>query len=347
MILSDRIGQRDLAQLCLRLATALESGVEARRVFTREATGRAPAAVRMQLERVREAVATGYSLQDALALTGNFFPPFFHEMVAVGEQTGHAAEIFRHLAEHYDHQVRLKRAFLQAITWPMVQLAAALGIVAILIWVMGFINARNPRGQPIDILGFGLIGTPGLLRYAALLAGVALVLVALYECTRRGMFWTGPIERAVLRVPVLGPALRTLALARLAWSLQLTYGVGMDLQRALELSLRSTQNRYYTDHCEDVVRSMRRGQQISEALAATGVFPPEFLDAIEVGETSGRLPETMATLSAQYQDRAQRALESLGVVAGFLVWAAVAALITLLIFRIFSFYISQLEQAMR
>lgn len=346
MFFSARIGQRDLAGLCLRLATALESGVETRRVFTREATGRTSAAMRAQLEKVREAVGGGYSLQDALARTGDYFPPFFHEMVAVGEQTGHAAETFRQLAEHYDHQVRLRRAFLQSITWPMVQLAAALGIVGIVIWVMGFIQGRDQRGQPIDILGFGLIGTPGVIKYAAILASVGLVLMLLYEATRRGMFWTAPVEKAAMHLPVLGPALQTLALARLAWSLQLTYGVGMELKRALELSLRSTQNRYYTDHCEDVVQSMRRGQTISEALATTGVFPPEFLDAIEVGETSGRLPETMATLSSQYQDRAQRALESLGVVAGFMVWAAVAALIVLLILRIFSFYISQIQQAL-
>ena len=212
-------------------------------------------ALRAQLEKVREAVGGGFSLQDALARTDNFFPRFFHEMVAVGEQTGHAAEIFRHLAEHYDHQVRLKRAFLQSITWPMVQLAAALGIVGLVIWVTGFINGRDKFGKPIDILGFGLIGTPGLLVYLAVLATIAVAGMALYQATRRGMFWTGPVERGVLRIPVLGQALRTLALARLAWSLHLTYGVGMDLQRALELSLRSTQNRYYTDHCEEVVRS--------------------------------------------------------------------------------------------
>lgn len=343
MIFSARIGQRDLAGLCLRLATALESGVETRRVFTRESAGRAPAALRAQLEVVRQAVSRGYSLQDALALTGDYFPPFFHEMVAVGEQTGHAAETFRHLAEHYDHQVRLRRAFLQSITWPMVQLAAALGIVGILIVVMGFINDRNAR-EPIDILGLGLIGTAGLVKYAAILAAIALVLLVIYEATRRGMFWTGPIQRAMLHIPMLGPALRTLALARLAWSLQLTYGVGMDLQRALDQSLRSTQNRFYTDHCEQVVRCVRQGQPIAESLAGTGVFPAEFLDAIEVGETSGRLSETMATLASQYQDRAQRALENLGVVAGFAVWAAVAALIAVLIFRIFGFYIGQIEK---
>jgi type IV pilus assembly protein PilC len=346
MIFTDRIGQRDLASLCMRLATSLESGIELRRIFSREASGRAPTSVRTQLEKVRVAIGQGYSLHDALALTGTFFPSFFHEMINVGEQTGHSAEVFRHLADHYDRQVRLRRSFLQSITWPMVQLAAAIGIVGLVIWIMGFIGGRDLRGQPIDILGFGLIGTPGLIKYFALIGIALLACVVLYQATRRGIFWTRPIELVALKLPVLGKALQTLALSRFAWSLQLTYGVGMDLQKALALSLKSMQSRYYTDRYEQVADSLRRGQEIHESLGETGVFPAEFLDAIEVGEKSGRLPETMAVLTEQYQDRAQKALDALGVVAGFAVWAAVAALIILLIFRIFNFYIAQLHNAL-
>src|ERR1043166_4773121 len=106
MLLSPRIGQASLAELCHRLATSLESGIELRRVFAREATGRSPAAVRRRLDTIRRAVDQGSSLHDALAERGSYFPSFFREMVDVGEQTGHSAEVFRHLADHYDRQLR-------------------------------------------------------------------------------------------------------------------------------------------------------------------------------------------------------------------------------------------------
>ena len=334
-----RIRQYELAELCHRLAVSLESGIELRKVFARESTGRSSAKVRNRLEIISRAVARGSSLHDAVAETGVFFPPFFRAMVEVGEQTGHSAEIFRHLSEHYERQLQLRRMFLQSITMPMIQLSAALGIIGLMIWLMGFIN--------VDVLGFGLMGTPGLIRYAGCVTVVVLILAFVVEANRRGVFWTRPIEYGVLKVPVLGGALQTLALSRLAWSLQLTYGVGMDLQRALDMSLRSMQNRYYTDRCEDVVRSLRRGQEISEALASTGAFPNDFLDALEVGEKSGRLPETMATLSNQYQDRAQRALATLTTLAGFAVWAIVATIIIFFIWRIFSFYLGVLNNALK
>jgi type II secretory pathway component PulF len=347
MIFSARIGQLDLANLCRRLATALESGVDARRVFAREATGGASGRMRHELEQVSRAVAQGESLNDALALTGDYFPPLFLEMVLVGEQTGHTAEVFKHLAEHYENQVKLRRTFLASVTMPMIQLTAALGIVGILIWIMGMIGVKDLTGKPVDMLGFGLMGTRGLLIYVGILATVAIVLYLTWQAMRRGMFWTRPLQYLILRVPVLGRALEVLALARLAWSLHLTFGTGMDTLKALPLCLRSMQNARYTDRIDEVVRNIRQGQEVSEVLAATGAFPPDFLDALEVGERSGRLPETMALLSEQYTDQAQRAMATLTVVAGFLVWAMVAALIVLLIFRIFNWYLGNINAALK
>jgi type II secretory pathway component PulF len=142
---------------------------------------------------------------------------------------------------------------------------------------------------------------------------------------------------------LIGRTLQVLSLARLSWALELTYGSGMDLRRALPLALKTMQNAYYTDHIDQVSASIRRGEEIHEALAATGVFPPDFLDALAVGETSGRLTETLSNLSEQYQDQARRALQALTQIAGFAVWAFVASLIVVVIFRIARVYIGQIE----
>jgi type IV pilus assembly protein PilC len=347
MIFSDRIGQLDLANLSRRISTGLEGGVEARRVFAREAEGRSSRSVRRRMGEISIAVGRGSSIYDAVEATGSFFPQLFREMVQVGEQTGHSAEVFDHLAEHYENQVRLRRMFLSNITWPMVQLGAALGVVGMLIWIMGILPpmpvARGKPAQPLDLLGFGLVGEEGLIRYVAILACVFVAFFVLVQAVRRGVFWVRPLQRLVLRLPVIGRTLQVLSLARLSWALELTYGSGMDLLRALPLALKTMQNAYYTDHIFQVSASIRRGEEIHEALAATGVFPPDFLDALDVGETSGRLTETLNNLSEQYQDQARRALQALTQIAGFAVWAFVAALIIVVIFRIARVYIGQIE----
>jgi type II secretory pathway component PulF len=80
-------------------------------------------------------------------------------------------------------------------------------------------------------------------------------------------------------------------------------------------------------------------------LSATGSFPPEFIHAVEVGEDSGRLTESLGIVARQYQDESRRALAMLTQFAGYIVWAAVAFLIILLIFRLAGNYIGAINDA--
>src|SRR5262249_18099969 len=105
MLFSPRMSLKNRAALCRRLATALTVGIDVRKVFAREAENARNGAARKRLTAISEAVAQGESLTQALAETDDYFPPLLHEMIEVGEHTGHLGEIFGQLAEHYDSQV--------------------------------------------------------------------------------------------------------------------------------------------------------------------------------------------------------------------------------------------------
>lgn len=342
MLFSSRIGQKELAQLCRRLATGLEAGLDVRRVWARETSGRMTPALRRAMEDVSAAVGRGETLTDALAETGSFFPGLFLELTAVGEQTGKLAEVLKRLAEHYEHQLKLRRAFLSAIAWPMLQLGAAICVIGALIYLMGALELKTEDGKQIDLLGFGLVGASGVAIYFVVIFALSAAIAVTVQAIRRGMVWTRPVQHLLLHLPVLGRQLQTLSLAQLAWTMHLTFEAGMDLLPALPLCLRSTRNARYTDHIGDVLAAVRSGQEISEAFTETRAFPRDFLDALEVGERSGRLPETMAILSDQYQDQAQRTLAALTVLAGFGVWVIVAMIIIFMIFRLAMFYIGMI-----
>jgi type IV pilus assembly protein PilC len=316
----------------------MEAGLDLRRIWQREASGRSAAELRRRMEQISTDVAKGVSLTEAIATTGDYFPRLFRELVEVGEQSGQLPEVFRHLADHYDQQVSLRRTFLVALTWPAIQLGLVVFIVGFLIWVMGFIG-KITHSEPIDILGFGLVGNSGLALYLLLVGGVAAMAAGAVSAARRGAAWTRPLLRGVMRLPVLGRALTTLALARLAWSLNLTLETDMPLTRALPLALRSTHHAEFIGHTDEIVRSVAAGDELAEAFANTGRFPTDFLEALHVGEQSGRLPETMTVLSRQYQEQAWSALKTLSVVGAFAVAALVALVIIALIFRLFAFYI--------
>ncbi len=345
MIFSPRISLGQLAAMCHRLAISLQAGVDVRTVWAREAE-RARGSMRRRLHAVSQAVDRGESATAALALAGDYFPTLLRELAEVGELTGHQAEVFAQLADHYQNQITLRRVFLASILWPMIQLTLAVLIIGFLIWIMGVIrDATGNRG--VDPLGFGLVGNRGLAIYVAFVAVVVAVAWAAIAAVRRGLVWGRPIQRAVLRLPVLGKALETLALARLAWTMYLTMNAGMPIRRALALSLRSTHNARFIDQIPAIDAEIAQGNSIYEAFRQAGGYPVEFLDSLAVSEESGMLVESMARLSRQYQERARMALAALTTVAGFAVWGVIAAIIIFLIFRLFSFYIGTINDALK
>src|SRR5689334_18322199 len=121
MLFSPRARNQDLAPLCRRLAISLESGIDVRKIFVREAKGRSPLSIRRRMEAISVRAAAGTGIADALDAEGDFFPTLMRELVRVGEQTGRLEEVFRHLAEHYEYQVKMRREFMSAISWPLMQ----------------------------------------------------------------------------------------------------------------------------------------------------------------------------------------------------------------------------------
>ena len=335
---SPRIGIGPLVGLCRRLSTALEAGIDARTVWARE-TERATGRLKSRLLDISDAVNQGTSLTDALASTGDYFPAIFREMAEVGEQTGHIDSVFAQLAEHYQTQVNMRRTFLAAIAWPMTQLILSLLVIGFLIWITGVLN--------VDILRFGLKGNPGLMLYLMILVIVGVSVWLVVRAASRGLVWTRPIQRFVLKIPGVGKPLQTLALSRLAWSMHLTMNTGMDVRRSLKLSLRSTHNARYTDQIPTIDAEIVAGSSIHEAFVVARGYPADFLDTLAVGEQSGKIVESMGILAKQYQDRARMAMAALAILAGFAVWAVIAAFIIVLIFRVFSFYTNAIYDAMK
>ncbi len=292
-----------------------------------------------------DAINGGALLTAAINDTGEFFPSLVRQLVAVGEQTGNLPEVLKQLSEHYDEQLKLRRIFTSTIAWPMIQLGMVLAIVGFLIWVAGVILRIN--GGKVDLLGFGLTGEIGLLIYLLILGAIAGVLdSSSYRAIATGKMWVAPLQHFVTRLPVVGAAVRTMALARFAWTLQLTTATALDVKRVLSLSLSSMRNAMFMSKDQEVQDRIQSGESIHDALTKTGIFPVEFLHAVQVGEESGRLSETMTIIARQQLDAARRAMAALTKVAGYGVWLLVAGLIITLIFRLASVYLGNLNQAL-
>ena len=329
-----------LADLLGRLSVALAAGIDLRRAWAGE-VARAPAAWRPRMEEVARGLAEGSGLAESMGRAGAAFPPLVRGMVAVGDETGHEAETLREIAELLHRTVRAARALRGSLVWPAFQLAVALAVVGFLILIAGFI--RDSGGGAVDVLGIGLTGVGGLLRYVVIVvgllaAGAVALKLAVGNWRRHGF-----VRTVVDRVPIIGAAARAAEAAAWCRAASLASGAGLDARRLVHLSSTAAPGLWLD--ADAIERRLRSGATLEEALRASGRFPRRVLEAVAVGELTGNTAEVLDRLAGQCDEEARHGFEAAARVAGFLAWAAVAALIVTVIFRIFSFYVAAIQDA--
>ncbi|MEN1681922.1 MAG: type II secretion system F family protein [Planctomycetota bacterium] len=346
MLFEKRLNGKPLADLCHRLAISTESGIDVRRTWEREADS-ARGGLRDAFTTVRDGVSRGDTLAESLARTGKRFPRLFLEMTEVGEQTGSLAEVLHRLSDHYQRRHEMNRSLMAGLAWPLMELAAAVFIIGVLIAVLGALDLKRLNGEPIDVLGIGATGSGAVFVYLQLVTAIGLAVGGLIFAARRGVFWVSPLQRLAMDLPSIGPCLQKIALARLTWALHLALNVEMDLRRVVPLVLRATGSDYYTRWSRQITRLVAAGSPLHEAFAAASVFPVHFTDALQVAEESGQIVESMGRLSKQYEQEAQSAMATLSTVFGFLLGGGVMVLVGVMIVRLFQvIYVDAINDAL-
>jgi type II secretory pathway component PulF len=328
MVFANRVSSADLMTGCRYLRVGLEAGLPIVDVFRKQAT-RGPWRLRTLMGRVAERLADGDTLADALSPERNRLPNLFVALVGVGEQTGHLAETFRELEEHYELQTTLARNFRVQMIWPAINYFGAVGVICLMLLVMGCLGIKS------DPLGVGT-GPVGALRVLLIAGSLVAGLYLLYLGVANRLRFLAPVERIILRLPALGPALEAVLLSRFCLGLRLTLGAGLPVPKALKHSLDAAASSLYAQAYEKAKPGLKRGEELSEVLQRCRVFPRDFLDIVANAEEGGQVPEVMARVARNYQDDAARKLKVLATVAAWAVYAAVAVMIIILIFRLYA-----------
>jgi type IV pilus assembly protein PilC len=343
MLFSKRLPLKSLIGLCRDLRHSLSAGLMLRDVLRQQARRGSPA-VRPLAERMLTAIESGEDLQTALKQEEAAFPPLFVALATVGEQSGNLPEIFRELEKYYQMQQRFWRQFVSASVLPILEFVAATLILAGLMVILGLIARAG--SAPLDPLGFGLTGTGGAEIFLGVIYGSLAALFILYLLISRSLEQKAAIDRILLRIPAIGPFLKALCLARLALTMRLTMDSSMPVVKAVKLCFQATGNAAFAKDGQKVQDAVRAGDNLSEALARCSLLPDEFLSIVASAEQGGRVPEAMAHQAEYYEEESVRRLAVLTKVAGFAVWAFVAALIIMAIFRLFGIYMGAINQAL-
>ena len=323
------------AQFCHRLGVGLRAGGDLIKLLDSEAS-HGGSAQRSAMQKLADGARRGEQLHTVMARESPFFPSLMTAMTQVGEETGRLERALLALAEHYQHQQQTRKAFLASIAWPALQLLGAVLVISLLIYLMGILSAVG-GGPMADLLGFGLRGASGVLwfwLYMALALGSVLLAVFAFSRNFAGVQNIVPL---IYMIPRVGAAIQTITISRFCWTMAISLDAGLDPIRSIRLSLDSTDSEYYRSAADDAEQAIRSGATLAGAIEATGTFPADFIQRVEIAEHSGTDAESMNYLAEEYDQRARTAVGMLCGLATILVRTIVMLFLVYLIYRIGSF----------
>src|SRR5271155_2223126 len=192
------------------------------------------------LNGVRASVEGGATLSASMKQYEKVFDPLYYNMVEAGETGGILDTILQRLSSYIEKNVKLKRAVKSAMIYPIAVLGIAGGVIILLLWKVVPIFTTLFNGLGVDL--------PLPTRIVIMLSNfvgsiygfiIALFMIGSFFAVK---FWYGtPIGRMtldtlVLKVPLVGPLLRKIAVARFTRTLGTLISSGVPILEGLDIT---------------------------------------------------------------------------------------------------------------
>ena len=334
--LFDRVRPQDVAIVTRQLATLLRAGIPLAESLSALVEQAGSDKMKRTLAEVRTKVNEGMSLADSLGEHPTVFTDVYVNMVRAGEAAGNLDTVLSRLADFLDGQVKLKGKIQGAMVYPIIMLVVMTGIVALLMVVVvpkissifNDMDQALPWNTQLLVFVSGITGSYWWL--IAILAGAFYYGFKRWSVSPKGKpIW----DRFVLRLWMIGPLVRMVAVGRFSRVLGTLLAGGVPLLKALEIVKFLLGNDVLIKVVEEATAAIREGESIAAPLAKSGQFPPVVTRMIAVGERSGHLEEMLENVAIAYEnetdmriDRLTTLMEPLliltmGVIVGFVVFS--------------------------
>ena len=312
--LQKRIKLKELAVMSRQMATMIGAGLSLLRTLNilSEQTESKPLA--KILSQIRDEVETGVSTSDAFAKYSEVFPPLMVSMIRAGEAGGFLEGALESIAVNFEKEVRLRGKIKSAMTYPVIVLIMALlSVVSMLIFIVPvFQKMFDSLGGKLPLPTMMLVYMSQAMVWIGPLMAVAFIAFAIWwpknKNTERVRSFLDPLK---LKLPVFGPLLKKIAVARFSRNFSDMIGAGVPILRALQIVGETSGNRVIEESLKKVAESVRNGHSLSGPLAGQPVFPPMVVQMIAVGEDAGSLETMLDKIADFYDQEVEAATEQL------------------------------------
>lgn len=310
------VDAKDLVKFVRQFATMIDAGLPLVQCLEILSNQEPNPIFKAALRDIKSSVEQGATFSDALRRHPKIFDELFVNLVQAGEVGGILDAILNRLAVYIEKRVKLTRQLKSAMTYPSAVLAI---MVVVMTVIMTFVipafegmfaefGAKDalPKLTKVVIaiskgfitfLPFTIIGTIGI------------VVGSIY-------FYRTPngkklVHRALLRMPIMGPVIEKIAVARFTRTLGTLLTSGVPILDAMEIVAKTAGNVVVEEGLMFARARVAEGKNIAEPLADAKVFPSMVVQMIAVGEQTGALDTMLNKIADFYEDEVDVAVAAL------------------------------------
>jgi general secretion pathway protein F len=307
------LSSKELAMITRQFATLLAAGLPVEEALNAVTEQSEKQKVKGLILSVRSKIMEGHALASALREHPESFSALFCATVAAGEKSGHLEKVLLRLADYTEQQWHMQQKLKTAMIYPAMIVLVAVSIVGFLLEyvVPKMIAVYGGLNQSLPFLTKVLIGISdfatsfGFYLLLLIVAGFFIWRRAL----KRSVTLRQKMHRALLRLPLIGYAIKTADTARFSRTLSILSASGVPVLEAMTISAQLITTIPIRDAVEEAVLRVREGAAIHLALKQTTFFPPMSVHMIASGEASGQLEGMLERVAQTQEDEIIRLID--------------------------------------
>ncbi len=327
-----------LLVFCQELAALLKAGLPLYQSLDVMLERQRDPVFRQSLQNVRERVKSGTSLSDAFQAEAGLYPPIFSASLVAGERSGALETVLRRFVQYLRLNQGLKRKALAAAVYPMLLLTMMGALVALLLIVIipKFESFYEGLNYELPLLTRILMAVGTALSNNIVVIGLALVAAWIL-----GALWLRrpgsgvALDRALMRLPVIGGLLRMYATSQLSRTLATLLDGGLPLLSAMEVTGASIGNRALAAAVSQGVPLIREGKSLTVALESTGMLDNLALEMVKVGEQTGALADMLKSLAEFIDEELETRMQTLLALVEPLLLVVMAVVIAVMVIAVY------------
>jgi type IV pilus assembly protein PilC len=309
-----KVKQRSIAIFTRQLATMIDAGLPLVQSLEILSSQQESKVFKNIIREIREDVEGGSTFAGALKKHPSTFNELYTNLVVAGEEGGILDNILTRLANYIEKSEALKKKVKSALVYPATIVGVAVIVVMILmIFVIPvFETMFKSAGQSLPLPTLIVLTISKLIKKYVIIFIPALILLIYllrkYYQTENGK---AVIDRLLLKLPVFGPLLKKIAVARFSRTLGTLVSSGVPILDGLSIVSRTSGNRTIETAILNARASIREGETIAEPLNRSSIFPPMVIQMISVGESTGALDSMLSKIADFYEEEVDIAVTNL------------------------------------